>query len=363
MAQLFSFISDPFANWLADLALLVGSAGLAIIFFTIIVRLVLSPLQIVQLRSARAMQKLQPHIQELRKKHGKDRQKMTEETMKLYKEHKVNPAMGCLPMLLQFPILIGLFWALSHLGSQFNSAALKHTRPFRRVDFVGWLHKHPHGPFHAGQFHQWQQHEWLIRDYHHSLHVYDLFHATFLWLSNGLGQHDPLYILPILAGVTQWIQSRMMMQQSSDPQQQTMNLMMNFTPLIIVFFAANYASGLSLYWVTSTVIGILVSMKITGWGSLPRIDRMMFGQAQPARSLVSKSSSGSRSAKLKRETGESNGSVDGNGDVQLSSEDVIVGEAPEQTDIENGGPGGGSSRPIQRRGKRRGGRQRGGRRG
>ena len=84
---------------LVQLALFVGSAGIAIILFTIIIRLILSPLQIVQLRSARAMQRLQPHIAELRKKHGKDKQKLTEETMKLYKEHKVNPAMGCLPMI------------------------------------------------------------------------------------------------------------------------------------------------------------------------------------------------------------------------------------------------------------------------
>ena len=89
--------------------------------------------------------------------------------------------------------------------------------------------------------------------------VYNLFHAKFLWLSNGLGQPDPLYILPVLAGITQWIQSRMMMQKTSDPQQQTMNMMMNFTPLIIVFFASRYPSGLSLYWVTSTIIGIMIS--------------------------------------------------------------------------------------------------------
>src|SRR5581483_8270733 len=108
MGSLFSFISNPFESWIGYLGLLVGSAGIAIILFTIIIRLILSPLQITQLRSARDMQKLQPKIQELRKKHGKDRQKLPEETMALYKEHKVNPAMGCLPMLLQFPVLIGL---------------------------------------------------------------------------------------------------------------------------------------------------------------------------------------------------------------------------------------------------------------
>src|SRR5205085_12312029 len=118
---------------------------------------------------------------------------------------------------------------------------------------------------------------WLSTVYHHTLQVFDLFHNNFLWLSKGLGKPDPIFILPVLAGVTQWIQSRMMMQRSTDPQQQTMNLLMNFTPLIIIFFATRYASGLSLYWVTSTVIGIAITASITGWGSLPRIDQMIFG--------------------------------------------------------------------------------------
>src|SRR5438270_13705679 len=99
------------------LAVAVGNAGIGIILFTIFVRLVLSPLQITQLRNAKAMQRIQPLVAELRQKHGKDRQKLSEETMALYKEHNVNPAMGCLPTLLQFPILIGLFYALLHLGS------------------------------------------------------------------------------------------------------------------------------------------------------------------------------------------------------------------------------------------------------
>src|SRR5207237_926990 len=100
-------------------------------------------------------------------------------------------------------------------------------------------------------------------------HTFDLFHANFLWLSHGLGKPDPLYILPILAGVTQWIQSRMMLTKAVDQQQQMMNTMMNFMPLMIVFFATQYASGLSLYWVTSTLIGILIQYRITGLGLLP----------------------------------------------------------------------------------------------
>src|SRR5947209_791980 len=98
------------------LTLALGSAGISIILFTIGIRLVLAPLQIVQLRNAKAMQRLQPLMAELRQKHGKDREAMSKATMDLYREHHVNPAMGCLPMLLQFPILIGLFYALRHLG-------------------------------------------------------------------------------------------------------------------------------------------------------------------------------------------------------------------------------------------------------
>jgi membrane protein insertase Oxa1/YidC/SpoIIIJ len=88
-------------------------------------------------------------------------------------------------------------------------------------------------------------------------------------LNKGLGNPDPYYILPALAGITQWIQSRMMLTRSTDPQQQMMNTMMNFMPLMIVFFATRYASGLSLYWVTSTIIAILIQLRITGWGLLP----------------------------------------------------------------------------------------------
>lgn len=381
MGNLFSVVSNPMEAALVDLALFVGSAGVAIILFTVIVRLILSPLQIVQLRSARAMQRLQPHIAELRKKHGKDKQKLTEETMKLYKEHKVNPAMGCLPMLLQFPVLIGLFWALRALGTYPTvtiakgasiagaNVGLKVARRFPSClphPHVGtsyaltpscWDTINGHGA-HAGY--------WLANTYHsYSIHVYNLYHAHFLWLSNGLGQHDPLYILPVLAGVTQWIQSRMMMQKSSDPQQQTMNMMMNFTPLIIVFFAANYASGLSLYWVTSTVIGILVSIKITGWGSLPRFDRMLFGQSQPARSFIGKSSTGKSSAPMKglsSDIGASNLKAPSPADGSLSGGDGEVSSA------ENGDGGTGDPKRSQRSNqrassRRRSGRPRGGRRG
>src|SRR5579872_5974369 len=98
-------------------AILVGSAGLGIILFTVFVRVILSPLQIAQLRNAKAMQRLQPMMQEIKKKHGKDRQLQTQKIQELYREHRVNPATGCLLLIVQFPILIGLFYALRALAS------------------------------------------------------------------------------------------------------------------------------------------------------------------------------------------------------------------------------------------------------
>lgn len=192
---------------------------------------------------------------------------MTEATMSLYKEHKVNPAMGCLPTLVQFPILIGLFYALIHLGA----SPLGYPHP-------NWAGSTCDGHSVTG-WNSWYQACYAIKNgAGNAKEVFTLFHANFLWLSNGLGRPDPLYILPVLAGVTQWIQSRMMLTRSVDPQQQMMNNLMNFMPLMIVFFATRYASGLSLYWVTSTVIGILIQYRITGLGLLPETFRGGFFQ-------------------------------------------------------------------------------------
>ena len=147
--------------------------------------------------------------------------------------------------------------------------------------------------------------------------MFELFHANFLWLSNGLGAHDPLYILPVLAGITQWVQSRMMLTRSVDPQQQMMNNLMNFMPLMIVFFALRYASGLSLYWVTSTLIGIAIQYKITGLGLLPETLRgwagILGGSGHKAdrwlRKTVGASRASSRAAQSRSLTGQ-------NGDAQ-----------------------------------------------
>src|SRR5579862_2609060 len=221
MSSWFRFISEPMATALVFLAHSLGdNAGLAIIVFTIAIKVLLIPLTLQQLKSAKAMQELQPLIKELQAKHKNDKQRLTEETMALYKEHKVNPAAGCLPLLVQLPVLYGLYGALRALGSQ--------TDPL-------------YSP---------------------------LFTAPFAWLPS-LAEPDPWHILPVVCVVTQWIQQRMMQTtKQTDPQQAAMQSMMQFMPLMIGVFSWGLQAGLPLYWAVSTCFSIVQQYFITGWGKL-----------------------------------------------------------------------------------------------
>ena len=204
------------------------SAGLALIVFTIIIKTLILPLTVKSIRSSKAMQELQPKIKELQKKHGKDRQKISQETMRLYSEHRINPMAGCLPMLIQIPIFFGLYRAILHLSEYSEKQNV---------------------PFVPSQY--WDQ--------------------GFLWLDS-LAKNDPYYVLPILAGLFQFIQTKMMRPQNqgkiTDPQQAMMNTMMNFMPLMVVVFGWGFASGPVIYWVTQSVYSVFQQWFITGWGSL-----------------------------------------------------------------------------------------------
>lgn len=211
-------------RWALDsLALIFHSGGLAIIAFTIIIKTVLLPLTVQSTRSARAMQELQPKIKELQKKHAKDRQRLTQETMALYQQHRVNPMAGCLPMLLQIPIFLGLYQGIFSL-SQGQAGASEY-----------WS-----GPF--------------------------------LWLSQGLANPDPWRLLPIIAGLFQFVQTRMMRPYKqgkiSDPQQAMMNQVMNIMPLTVIAFGWGFASGPVLYWATQSLYSVAQQWIITGWGSM-----------------------------------------------------------------------------------------------
>ncbi len=238
-------VAKPLAHLLAAITMATHNYGLSIILFILLVRLALAPFNLAQLRSGKVMATLGPHLRDLRERYGADRERLTAETLALYKEHKVSPLSSIVPVLIQLPILWGLYSALNALKNpcyplQVCSAAAR------------------------------------------ALGANNIFHSAFLWLPN-LGHPDPLHILPIAAGVLQWVQSRMMAQPAADPQMQQIAHALQFIPFIIVYFAWRYQSGLGLYWVCSTVISIALQYTVyrdasTGpWGQLP-----LLGQRSPA---------------------------------------------------------------------------------
>lgn len=253
---------EPYWNFLLVhplLSLLVGAYdllwrdfGLAVIAVTILIRLVLYPLFVVQLRSQRAMQEIAPAMKQLQAKHGKDRQKLSEEQMKLYREHGVNPAMGCLPLLLQMPILFAMYAAFQQAplitGDQLRAALW----PFIPV------------PVSGGETLDLTAH-WLPWIQDCALNGVAL---------RGLACHDPFGVLPIAAGVTQLVASIMAQPRTApadqDTQAKTMQMMTYYFPVITVVIAWNLPSGLAVYWVTATLFQIVQTYFVSGWGQLPR---------------------------------------------------------------------------------------------
>jgi YidC/Oxa1 family membrane protein insertase len=182
----------------------IANWGWAIVIITVIINAALLPLRISSMKSALKMQRVQPQITAIKKKYEKykmnDPRKapMNQEISAVFKEHKVNPAGGCLPMILQMPVLFALF---TMLGS-----------------------------------------------------VIELRHASWLWIRD-LSAPDPYHIMPIVIVVTTWWQQKMTPATGMDPaQQRMMNLMM---PVMLGFFSWAYQAGLSLYWAVGTVIAIV----------------------------------------------------------------------------------------------------------
>ena len=228
-------ILDPTLNGLIALSsILENSFGLAIIGLTIVVRLILYPLTKRQLKSTKAMQGMQPKMQELQKKHGKDKQKLQQEMMQLYKEAGVNP-IGCMwPMLVQFPVWIALYQSIMKALA---------TTPENLLDLSYHLYS-------------WQV---ISQAFPLSSH--------FLWLDLG-GRGD--LGLAIVVGSTMWVQQKMTTAPSVDPKQQSMNSMMQMMmPLMFGLFVLMVPSGLALFWAVSNAIGIITQYFVAGgWGYL-----------------------------------------------------------------------------------------------
>ncbi|HXL46287.1 MAG TPA: membrane protein insertase YidC, partial [Candidatus Binatia bacterium] len=183
----------------------VGNYGVAIILLTVLTRVLFYPLTVKSMRSMKAMQALQPQINALRNKYKSDPQRLQKETLELYRKYKVNPMGGCLPMVAQIPIFYGLYLALSLSVELQNAKFLCLGRLFG-VD---------------------------------------------LWICD-LAAQDPTYVLPILMGLTMFIQQKMS-PTSGDPRQAKMMLVM---PFVFTFMFLNLPSGLVLYWTVSNVLQI-----------------------------------------------------------------------------------------------------------
>ena len=233
MAQLWNLLLQGMVNTLLFLySVLAHNFALSIAVFTILVRLLTLPLTLPAQRSAKVQQELQPEIEKIRKKWAKDRERQTQEIMKLYRERGINPTMGCLPMLLQLPIMLAFYQSIVK--------ALANT-PLQMIS--------------------------LGKSVAPSLSHLVPLGSRFLWLD--LGYPDPTFILPILVVVTTWIQQKMSTPPSTDPQAAAMSQSMQLTmPLMFGFITMSLASGLAVYFVVSNLVGIVIQYFITGWGGL-----------------------------------------------------------------------------------------------
>jgi len=235
--------AQPILNVLMLLYHLFGNMALSIIVLTVIVRLLLFPLYMRQLRSSKAMQAIQPLIADVRKKY-KDQREQYQAMQAIYKEYGVSPAAGCLPLVIQLPILYGLFFALRDALNVNHDKIPVYLHNLNSLIYP-FLPKFilPPDPF-------------------------------MLWFGGpiNLGQPDPTHILPILAAVATFVQLRMSQPRTvpgtSNPMSQQMQIMQYIMPFITLIFAWQFAAGLALYWTTSTIFTIVQQYFVTGWGSL-----------------------------------------------------------------------------------------------
>ncbi|MDP1715840.1 MAG: YidC/Oxa1 family membrane protein insertase [Anaerolineales bacterium] len=221
--------------------------GLAIILFTILIKVITWPLNASQVKGAQAMQELQndKEWQAIQKKYAKDKEKIAQEQMRIYKERGINPFASCLPTLVQFPIIIGLYQSITRALSATPFDMLKLARtiyPFQNVEGIIPLN------------------------------------STFLWMD--LGRPESIQVLgfalptlAIIVALTTYIQSKLTMPASTNPNDQgaQMTKMMSiYMPLMLGWFALNFASGIAVYFIISNVLGV-VQYAATGranWSNL-----------------------------------------------------------------------------------------------
>jgi YidC/Oxa1 family membrane protein insertase len=204
----------PLIEALVFLAAMTGSSGWAIILFTLSIRAVLFPIAWQQVRAQKARLALEPLVQAARRRYRRDPQRLNAEIMRIHREQGVSFVAGCLPALVQAPVLFALYQALTALGEQ-----------------------------------------------------YAAFQQAFAWVPS-LAAPDPWYLLPILLLLTQLVVQRIATPPTQDRQQRQLNRASQLAPLVFSVVALHFPAGLILYWVISNLASAVQQYLLTGWGQL-----------------------------------------------------------------------------------------------
>lgn len=229
-----------------------GPLGFAVIGLTIVIRLLLYPLMQAQLRSAKKMSAMKPHLDALGHKHKGDKQALQQAQMALYKEHGVNPAAGCLPLLIQMPVLIALYNVFYQVLN--NGNLEKVVTELNQVAYASWLH---------------------IQSFDLSFFGINLGIKPSAWQTDGWW----LLLIPLITGGLQWYQSKLMMpasakatagkpalvkveEQPRDTAAEMQKQMMIITPIMFGYFAFQFPLGLALYWNVFGLFGIMQQLSI-----------------------------------------------------------------------------------------------------
>jgi YidC/Oxa1 family membrane protein insertase len=249
---------QPLVNVMVVMYALLGhNFVFALLASTILVQLITWPLTMQSMSSSKKMQALQnsPEWKDAQKKYKNDREKMSQVTMELYRKHGINPAAGCLPTLIQFPLLIAFYQAINVLLA---------VNPETLLDMTRYL-------------------------YHNIPFIADIakqtvpLQSTFLWLN--LAHPDPYYVMPVLVAASTWLSQRTMSMPSGDTQQAAINNQMQLMmPVMIGWFALQVASGLSIYWIISSLVRMAIQGFTQGWGNvLPSGFKLPAGIKLPGR--------------------------------------------------------------------------------
>ena len=268
--------------------------ALAIIVFTIIIRTILAPLFVRQIRSQKEMQRMQPLIREVQRKHKGNRQKVSEETMGLYKEHGVNPAAGCLPVVLQLPILFALYQALIRASGVItgftvndgNRAAFETLQSANVVEAVAGQENTFRVAFEGAcnlpEYSQLPQFLPLNCQLIDPIKLTDHVNTSVGWLLGlDLAQIDNVFALPlfngfalsflaVIAAVLQFVQVKMTSPRPNpeDPTSGMTSTMTYTFPLLTIIWGGIFPSGLILYWIVYTGYLVVQQFLIMGWGNL-----------------------------------------------------------------------------------------------